>query len=106
MEPLSALLVLLFGAGGAGAASGVVSVIRSLRKGKLDDEETIIKRLDVSNKDHQEAKQRAEKRADELEDEAAKYRRQRDRALEYAARLRVILISNGIEPPSEPEELQ
>jgi hypothetical protein len=106
MENLNALLVLLFGAGGAGMASGIISVVRSLRKGKLEDEDTIIKRLDSANRENNEARQRAEKRADEAEEETARYRKKRDRALEYAARLRVILINNQIEPPPVPEDME
>lgn len=103
---LNTLLTLLLGAGGAGAIGSLVSVVRTLRKGKLDDEETLIKRLDASNKDQVEQRKAAEKRADDAEAEAARYRVTRDKALEYAARLRRQLIDAGHEPIPEPEEFK
>lgn len=99
MESISTVLAILLGAGGAGGIGSLVAVFRSMRKGKLEDEETLIKRLDSSNKEHS-------KRADEAEAEAARYRSDRDKALEYAARLRRQLISEGLEPLPEPEELK
>lgn len=103
---LNTLVSLLFIAGGGGAVAGILNVVKTLRSGKIESEETLIKRLDASNKEQLERAQRAEKRADELESEAARYRRNREQALEYAARLRVLLIQNQIEPPPEPEELR
>lgn len=103
MEPLSALLVALFGAGGAGAVSGIITLVKTIKQGKVDSEETLLKRLDADNRQQQERTREAEKRADEAEKEAEAYRRQRDAALEKAARLRLTLIANKIEPPAGTE---
>jgi len=89
METLNIVLVALFGAGAGGAVSGVISLIRTIRQGRVDNEETLIKRLDADNK-------RQSDRAEEAEREAREYRRERDDALDEAARLRRILIENGI----------
>lgn len=102
---LDALFAALLGAGGATAIGSAISGFRLLRKGKLDDEETLIKRLDASNKEQSERAREAEKRADNEADEATKLRRERDQALEYAARLRRQLIDGNIEPAPRPEGL-
>jgi|GEM_PF-5894120 len=99
MEPVSGLLVALFGAGGAGAVSGIIALIRLIRQGKVENEETLIKRLDADNKRHAERANNAEERADRAEREAEEYRRARDRAQDNAAILRRALIESGIPLP-------
>lgn len=96
---LNVLFTLLFGAGGAGAVAGILNVIKLMKQGKIESEETLIKRLDVDNKKQQERAEAAEKRADEAETEAEGYRKQRNAAREEVARLRWFLIGNGLEPP-------
>lgn len=97
---LSTLIVALFGAGAGGAVSGLISLVRTLRQGKIDNEETLIKRLDTDNKKQQTRADEAEKRADEATVEAEAYRKQRNSAREEAARLRVLMINKGLEPPA------
>lgn len=99
METLEFVLVALFGAGGAGAFASIGSLIRLLRRGKIENEETLIKRLDSNNAKQSERADLAEKRADTADKEADRYRKERDSARERVARLRRVLISHGIEPP-------
>lgn len=96
MEPLSTVIVALFGAGAGGAVSGLISLIRTFRQGKVDNEETLIRRLDEDNKRQAIRAQAAEDRADEAEKEAEGYRRERNKALDEVARLKRVLIQHGI----------
>ena len=77
----------LFGVGGSGALAGFWNMYQNMRKGKLDKEETLIQRLDASAKADKEAKDKAER-------DAAKYRRQRIKAQDQAARFRRLLITH------------
>jgi hypothetical protein len=88
----------LFGAGGTGALAGAWNIIQSFRKGKLENEETLIRRLDEDNK-------RQARLADEALSEASRYRRQRNKAQDQAARFRRKLISLGADD-NELEELE
>jgi|SRR5882757_741602 len=99
MANLEFVLVALFGAGGAGAFSGILSLVRILRQGKIESEETLIKRLDTNNAKQSERADAAETRADAADKDSDRYRKQRDIARERVARLRRVLIDNGIEPP-------
>lgn len=97
---INVLVTLLFGAGAGGAIAGVVNVIKTLRSGKIENEETLIRRLDADNKKQQELRVGAEKRAYEAEKEAEEYRRQRNKAQEELARLRWFYIQKtGEQPP-------
>lgn len=89
---LNLLVTFLFGAGGAGAVAGVMNVIKTLRSGKIENEETLIRRLDAANKAQGERSEAAEKRADEAEKEAEAYRRQRNNAREQLARIRYYVL--------------
>lgn len=98
---LNTMVVLLFGAGGAGAIAGVVNVIKTLRSGKIENEETLIRRLDADNKAQQERARAAEMRAEEAETEAEEYRKQRNAAREELALLRYhVMEKYGERPPS------
>lgn len=101
MIPWDTIITALFGAGGAGVIAGLSSVIRSRQKGKIEREETLIARLDASNQRHKERADDAEKRADEAEKETADEARAKLKALEKAARLKRLLIENGIETDIE-----
>lgn len=97
---INVLVTLLFGAGAGGAVAGIVNVIKTLRSGKIESEETLIRRLDADNKKQQELRVDAEKRADEAEKEAEGYRKQRNQAQEQLARLRWHYIQQtGEQPP-------
>lgn len=93
------IILLIFGAGGTGALAGIWQIIQALKRGKLDKEETLIKRLDEYSKV-------AEDRAREAEQRAAKYRRQRIRAQDQAAKFRRLLISHSNLEESNLEQLE
>lgn len=88
MIDLNLLVTLLFGAGGAGAVAGIQSVVKTLRSGKIENEETLIRRLDNDNKSQQKLREAAEDKADRAEKESEEYRKQRNRAREQLARVR------------------
>lgn len=100
MIDLNVLVTFLFGAGGAGAIAGVINVFKTLKSGKIENEETLIRRLDADNKAQQRRAQEAEKRAEDAEKEAEAYRLQRNKAQEDLARIRWYMISKGIDPPT------
>lgn len=97
MIPLDTLITALFGVGGGGAIAGLMSVIKSRSQGKLQREETLITRLDASNKYYKERADAAEARADEADKEVAREKQAKLKALEKAAKLKRLLIENGIE---------
>lgn len=98
---INTLVVMLFGAGGAGAIAGVVNVVKTIRGGKIENEETLIRRLDTDNKTQRERAEAAEKKAEEAEVEAEGYRKQRNKYREELARLRWHVIQKyGEEPPT------
>lgn len=96
---INALVILIFGAGAGGVAAGILNVIKAVRGGKIENEETLIRRMDADNKNQQELRKEAERRAEEAEKEAEEYRRQRNQAQEELARLRWFVIQNGLTPP-------
>lgn len=98
---LNVLITLLFGAGGTGAIVGLTNVVKTWRGGKIESEETLIKRLDADNRKQQELRIAAERHADEAEAEAEEYRRQRNAAQEKLARLRWHYIEKTGEQPPE-----
>lgn len=85
---LNTLVSLLFIAGGGGAVASILSVVKTMRSGKIESEDTLIKRMDADNKKQQILREAAEKHAEEAEKEAEEYRRQRNRARERLARVR------------------
>jgi Skp family chaperone for outer membrane proteins len=96
---INVLVTLLFGAGAGGAIAGIINVIKTVRSGKIETEETLIKRLDADNKNQQERARKAEERAEAAEKEAEEYRRQRNRAQEELARTRWFMLQKGLELP-------
>jgi uncharacterized protein (DUF3084 family) len=84
---LNVLVTILFGAGGAGAVAGVLNVVKTMRSGKIEKEENLIRRLDAANKAQGERTEVAEKRADAAEQEAEEYRKQRNAAQERLAKI-------------------
>lgn len=85
---LNTLVSVLFIAGGGGAVMGIVNVVKTIRSGKIENEDTLIRRLDADNRNQQAARKEAEARADEAEREAEEYRKQRNQAKEKLARIR------------------
>lgn len=97
MDP-EVIFAALFGVGGSGALAGIWTILQSFRKGKFEKEETLIQRLDKSNRSERESREEAER-------DAARYRRQRIRAQDQAAEFRRMLIMKGI-PSIELEPLE
>lgn len=97
---LNVLVTFLLGAGGTGALAGIINVVKTIRGGKIENEENLIKRLDTDNRKQQELREAAEERAEEAEKEAEEYRKKRNEALERTARLRLFIINNNLEPPT------
>lgn len=85
---LNTLVTLIFGAGATGAIGGIISVVKTLRGGKIENEETLIRRLDTDNKNQQRRAEAAEEAQREAEKEADEYRKERNRAREQLARIR------------------
>lgn len=97
---LNTLISLLFIAGGGGAVAGILNVVKTIRSGKVDNEENLIRRLDADNKKQQTLREAAEKRAEAAEKEAEEYRKQRNHAREELAQLRWHYIDKtGENPP-------
>lgn len=90
MMNVDQVLTLLLGAGGAGGLAGIYNVWRTSKKGKLEDEETLIKRLDKDNKDKDSS-------IDRLEKDQSKLRAQRNKVWDQAARYRRALIAHGVD---------
>lgn len=97
---LNTLVSLLFIAGGGGAVAGILNVVKTLRGGKIEKEETLITRLDVDNKKQQQLREVSDKRADDAEREAEEYRKQRNAAREELAHVRWwVMETYGVKPP-------
>ena len=77
---------ILLGVGGTAGIGGLFTVWRNHRKGKLEDEETLIKRLDADNKDKDRTIERLNKELNSRTNE-------RNKAWNQAARFRVRLES-------------
>lgn len=82
---LETLLPLLLGAGGTGFIAGAVQLIQGWRKGRIENEATLLARLNAETV-------RQSTRADAAEADADARRRERDRAIEIATRYRVRVI--------------
>jgi len=101
---LNLIFTILFGAGSGGAIIGIQNVIKAMRSGKVQSEETLLSRIDADNKKQQEMRLAAEKRADDAEKEAEGYRKQRNGAREEVARLRWFMIQQGLTPPESGDD--
>lgn len=100
MSPdINVLVTLLFGAGAGGVVAGILNVVKTMRSGKVETEETLLRRIDADNKSQQRLREEAEEEARQARREAEEYRKQRNSALEEAARLRWFMLKNGVEPP-------
>lgn len=86
---IETLTTLILGGGGGASILGFVIKWRDAsRRARVEDEDTMVRRLEAENK-------RALMRADEAEAEADMYRKQRDSALDKASRLRRRVIELG-----------
>lgn len=94
---VSDVLILLFSAGGAAFLAAVVAGIRSLRSSRIETEEALIKRLnDAANQAQKDADQQR-RRAERAERYADDLRRERDQALDLAARRFRAMIEAGLD---------
>jgi len=100
----NSLVTLLFIAGGGGAAAGILNFVKTIRGGKIEKEETLIKRIDEDNQRQKSLREAAELRAEEAEKEAEAYRRQRNQAQEQLAKLQWFAIRQGLELPKFGEQ--
>lgn len=102
---LNTMISLLFIAGGGGAVAGILNVVKTFRSGKIENEETLIRRLDSDNKKQKELREIAEARAEQAESEAEGYRKQRNEARESLALLRFhVMEKYGEQPPTFGEK--
>lgn len=96
---LNALVTLLIGGGLAGLLAAIVSGYRSWKRGKLEDEETLIARLNADSKAQGDRADLAEQRLADVRAEADRVanelRAQRDEAREDVAWYRSFLIQQG-----------
>jgi hypothetical protein len=93
---VNGILGVLLGVGGAGGITGFVAVYRTIRQGRIADEETIISRQSKELA-------RLERRVNEAQDHEERMRRQRNAVLDQAAFFRRMLVALGAEdiPPLE-----
>lgn len=102
MDNLEIVIGAIFGTGGAGALMIAVNAYRKLKRGALDDDETIIKRLYEDNRQLRERAEAAESREAEkdkrLEMEILKRRSAEEQAWVYKAHI----ISSGTPLPTWP----
>lgn len=85
---INVLVTLLFGGGAGGVVIGIMNVTKQFRSGKIESEDTLLRRIDADNKNQQRLREEAERRAEEAEGEAEGYRRERNRARDQLARVR------------------
>lgn len=88
MSPDS-LLLLLLGGGGAGAVGAIWRLVMASRKGRIEDEGTLLERLNTESR-------RQGERADLAEHDADGLRRQRDQARDLCSRYRFQLVQLGV----------
>jgi hypothetical protein len=92
---IQTLTTLLLGGGGGTAIFGLLLKWKDAnRKARVEDEDTMVKRLEAENR-------RALQRADEAEQDADRYRKERNTALEKASELRRHVIELGGEVDSD-----
>jgi hypothetical protein len=86
---IQTIITLILGAGGGGTFLGVLLKWKDAnRRAKVEDEDTMVRRLEAENK-------RALLRADEAEANEDRMRRERDAALDKVSRLRRRIIDLG-----------
>lgn len=91
-DAVTALFSLILGTGMTTAVTAAINYRDRKQKRKIESEDTLLSRYESENK-------RAKIRADKAEEEAEKYRKDRDEALDFSARYRRLLIENGIALP-------
>lgn len=100
---MNQVLVALLSTGGAAFITALVMGIKSLREGKIANEESIIKRLNDDAKQAHDDADFQRVRAIRAESEREEMRQQRDIANENVSRYRRVLIENHIAIPAEEE---
>ena len=98
---MNQILLALLSTGGAAFLTALIMGVRSLREGKIANEESIIKRLNEAAKQAHDDAEVQRMRAIRAESEREQMRRERDMANENVAKYRMILIQNNIVLPEE-----
>lgn len=98
---MNEVLVALLSTGGAAFLTALVMGVKSLREGKISNEESVIKRLNDDAKQAHEDADFQRMRAIRAEAEREDMRRQRDASNEDVARYRRLLIENHIPFPED-----
>lgn len=96
-------VALLLSAGGAAFLTALITGIRNLSSSKMESEAALMKRLNDAIKDGTSREHDLQVQKNKEEERADLYRRERDMALDLAARYRRILINHGISPEDEEE---
>lgn len=95
---LGTILGVLLGVGGTGGLGAIFALWRSHKKGKIEDEGTMIERLDKDNQSQHEQRKRAEDERDKAQATANMWMQQ---AIMY--RLQMVAHSPPIVPNDIPE---
>lgn len=101
---MSNVLVLLLSAGGAAFLTAIIAGLRSLSTSRLESEAALIKRLSDSAKTSEESANTERERRERAERYAETLRKERDNALDNAARYRRALIQAGIDDIGGPPQ--
>lgn len=104
MDWLPTLITVLFTSGGIGSLTALRSYFVLRRKGKVETEETIIKRIEKQSVADSARTQAAELRADKAEEETESFRQRLYRSEERAAYFKQFIIGNGLKPPKWPPD--
>lgn len=97
MDNIGTILGVLLGVGGTGGLGSLYLVIRAHKKGKIEDEGTLIERINNDNKSQHDQRKAAEERADKAVAEKNAWMGQ---AIAY----RMQLVSAN--PPIQPADIQ
>lgn len=101
---LSLVLGVIFGGGFATLIATVAKIFDSRRKGKIENEDSVITRLEAENTRAKLRADAAETRADEAEEETSRYRKRAMKSEDLAAVYRRTLLQHGIPLPKFPPE--
>jgi hypothetical protein len=101
---LQLILGAIFGGGLATLIATIAKIFDSRRKGKIENEDSALGRLETENIRAKSRADEAEKRADNAEAETAKYRKTAMKSEDLAALYRRTLIQSGVRVPKLPLE--
>lgn len=101
---LQLILGAIFGGGFATLIATIAKIFDSRRKGRIENEDSVITRLETENVRAKLRADEAETRADNAEAETARHRKKRMRSEDLAALYRRTLIAHSIDVPKLPPE--